>query len=123
MDFFNKAPGPGGHELRRLIAESEPLVLSGFIVTEVLQGLSRDVDPIERHLRLWDLLEPRGFETYRNAAALVRLARSHGVALTTADALIATLAIEYGAVLFTLDRDFIHIRSFTALKLHAIGAG
>ncbi|MGH9452006.1 MAG: PIN domain-containing protein [Terriglobia bacterium] len=123
MDFFRNPPGPGGHELRRLIAESEPLALSGVIVTEVLQGLGGDAARIERQLRLWDPLEPRGFETYRNAAALVRLARSRGVTLTTVDALIAALALEYGAALFTLDGDFRHLRGFTRLKLHAIRAG
>ncbi|MGH9400650.1 MAG: type II toxin-antitoxin system VapC family toxin [Terriglobia bacterium] len=122
IDFFSKAPGPGGRELRRLIAESEPLALSGAIVTEVLQGLRQDIDRIERHLRLWDLLEPRGVETYRNAAGLVRLARSRGVTLTTVDALIAILALEHGAALFTLDGDFRHIGRFTGLKLHEIAA-
>ena len=123
IDFFSSAPGPGGRELRRLIAESEPVALSGIIVTEVLQGLGRDVQRIEHHLSLWDLLEPRGFETYRNAAGLVRLARSRGVTLTTVDALIATLALERRAVLFTLDRDFSRIGSFTGLRIHAPAAG
>lgn len=101
-----------------MIADSEPLALSGVIVTEVLQGLNRDIDRIERHLRLWELLEPLGFETYRNASGLVRLARSRGVTLTTVDALIATLALEHRVVLFTLDGDFGHITQFTGLKLH-----
>ena len=121
IDFFSSAPGPGGRELRRLIVESEPIALSGIIVTEVVQGLVRDAGLIEHHLRRWDLLELQGFETYRRAAGLVRLARSRGVTLTTADALIATLALECGAVLFTLDRDFSHIASFMGLKLHRVG--
>jgi predicted nucleic acid-binding protein len=119
IDFFSKAPGPGGRELRRLITGSEPLALSGVIVTEVLQGISRDIERIEHHLGLWELLEPEGFETYRMAASLSRLVRSHGVALATVDALIATLALEHGAVLFTLDKDFSHIAGFTGLKIYA----
>jgi predicted nucleic acid-binding protein len=123
IDFFRTTPGSGGRELKRLVAESEPLALTGIIMMEVLQGLRRDVEPIERQLRLWDLLEPEGFATYRNAAGLVRLARSRGVALTTIDALIATVALEHGAVLFTLDRDFGRVGNFTDLKLHSLAAG
>ena len=118
IDFFSNAPGLGGHELRRMIADSEPIALSGVIVTEVLQGLQRDVESIEHQLSLWDLLEPRGFKTYRDAAALFRLARSRGVSLTTVDALIAALALEGGATLFTLDKDFERLGSFTDLKFH-----
>ena len=76
-------------------------------MTEVLQGLKRDVKRIEAYLSLFDLLEASGFETYRNAAVLFRLARSKGVSLTTTDALIATIAAENGAEIFSLDRDFV----------------
>ena len=120
VDFFSRAPGPAGQELRRLMETSEPIVLTGIIISEVLQGLRRDLERIEYELSLWDLLEPQGFKTYRNAAALCRLARTRGVTLTTVDAIIAALAMECGAVLFTLDRDFGHVASFTGLKLHPV---
>lgn len=122
IDFFSSAPGPGGRELRGLLAESEPVALTGLIVTEILQGLRWDVQRIERQLGLWDLLEPLGFKTYQEAAGLVRLARSRGVTLTTIDAIIATIALEHEAVLFTLDQDFGRIASFTELKIHTIKA-
>jgi predicted nucleic acid-binding protein len=122
IDFFSSAPGPGGHELKRLIAASEPLALTGVIVTEVLQGLRWDAQRVEHQLALWDLLEPQGFETYCNAAGLARLARSRGITLTTIDALIATLALENGAVLCTLDRDFRRIESFTSLRIHPLAS-
>lgn len=123
IDFFSASPGAAGRELRRLISEAEPVVLTGIIVTEVLQGLKRDVALIERYLALWDLLEPRGFESYRKAAALHRLCRSHGITLTTVDAVIATLALENVAILFSLDKDFSHVARFTNLKLHTGGKG
>ena len=118
IDFFNRRPGEAGRELRRLIAEAEPVVLTGVVVLEVLQGLTRDVEAIEAYLAQWDMLEPQGMETYRRAAALFRQARGRGIALTTIDALIATLALENGAVLFTLDRDFTRLARFTPLRLH-----
>jgi predicted nucleic acid-binding protein len=118
IDFFSSAPGTAGRELRRMIAEAEPLALTGIIVSEILQGLTRDVDQIERHLRSWDLLEPTGFETYRNSAAIFRQARPQGFALTTTDALIAAIAMEKGVPLFTLDKDFARIARFTRLRLY-----
>jgi hypothetical protein len=53
-----------------MIEDSEPFAVTGVIVAEVLQGLTRDSAPIERLFAQCDLLEPRGFETYRVAAAI-----------------------------------------------------
>ncbi len=65
VDFFSSKPGRGGGELRRMIEESEPFALTGVVVAEVLQGLTRDSSRIEGFLAQWDMLEPQGFETYR----------------------------------------------------------
>jgi predicted nucleic acid-binding protein len=119
IDLFGPAPGRAGEELRRLIDESEPFALTGLIVTEILQGLRRDFSRIESDLSKWDVLEPRGFSTYREAAAISRLARSKGISLSTVDALIASIALENQADLFTLDQDFSHISRFTPLRLYS----
>src|SRR5437762_3730566 len=102
IDFFNSAPGRAGDELRELIRDAEPFALTGVVVTEILQGLTRDARRIEQYLSQWELLEPRGFRTYREAAAIFRLAGSKGVSLTTIDALIAAIALEHRASVFTL---------------------
>jgi predicted nucleic acid-binding protein len=94
--------------------------VSGVVVAEVLQGPTRDVSSIERYLAKWDILEPGGFQTYRRAATIYRAARAKGVSLTTIDALIAAIAIEHGARLFTLDHDFSRIEQFTPLHLYRI---
>lgn len=120
IDFFSSSPGVGGRELRRMIEEVEPFALAGIIVTEILQGLRRDVHRIEHFLSLWDLLEPRGFSTYREASAIARLARSKGITLTTIDSVIAAIALENHAMLFSLDKDFSSIARVTALRLHSI---
>jgi predicted nucleic acid-binding protein len=120
IDFFSPSPGLGGNELRRMIEEVEPFALTGLVVTEILQGLRRDVPRIEHFLSLWDLLEPQGFSTYRDAAAISRLARAKGISLTTVDTLIAAIAIEHQAILFTLDKDFSRIARVTALHLHSL---
>jgi len=118
VDFFSKSPGPAGAELRRMIEESEPFALTGVVVTEVLQGLTRDARRIEGFLSQWDMLEPAGFETYREAAAIFRAARARGVSLTTIDTLIAAIALENGASVFTLDQDFSRIARMTGLVLY-----
>ena len=101
-----------------MITESEPFALTGIVITEVLQGLTRDSGPIEQFLAQWDMLEPRGFATYREAAAIYRAARARGIALTTIDTLIAAIALEHGASVFTLDQDFSRIARITHLALY-----
>jgi hypothetical protein len=118
IDFLSDRPGQAGRELRRLIEDGAPVALTGVVVTEILQGLKRDVQRIEYYLSLFDLLEASGFETYRNAAALFRRARSKGVSLTTTDALIATVAVENGATVFSLGRDFVRMAQLAGFQLH-----
>jgi len=59
IDFFRSSPGRAGAELRRMIEEGEPFVLTGVVVAEVLQGLTRDSGSIERYLAQWDMIGPR----------------------------------------------------------------
>lgn len=118
VDFFSARPGRAGDALRRMIEDAEPFSLTGIVVAEVLQGLTRDVAQIEAYLARWELLEPRGFDTYRSAAAIFRLCRSKGVSLTTTDALIGAIALEHGATVFTLDKDFTRMARWTGLRLH-----
>jgi predicted nucleic acid-binding protein len=118
VDFFSSKPGRGGEELRRMIEESEPFALTGVVVAEVLQGLTRDSSSIEGFLAQWDMLEPQGFETYRQAAAIYRAARARGISFTTIDTLIAAVALEHGASVFTLDQDFSRIARITGLGLY-----
>jgi predicted nucleic acid-binding protein len=120
IDFFSSSPGKAGGELCRMIEESEPFALTGVVVSEILQGLTRNVAEIEQFLAQWELLEPTGFQTYRTAAAIFHSARGKGIALTTIDTLIAAIALEHRASVFTLDRDFSRIAAITGLVLHRV---
>lgn len=120
IDFFNARPDRAGKELRRMIADAEPFALTGIVATEILQGLTRDSGPIERYLSMWDMLEPSGFATYREAAAIFRTARAKGLNLSTVDALIAAIALEHRASVFTIDKDFPRIARVTNLRLHPL---
>ena len=119
VDFFSSSPGRGGTQLRRMIEEGEPFALTGVVVAEVLQGLIRDSISIEQYLAQWELIEPRGFETYKEAARIYRIARGKGVALTTIDTLIAAIALEHGISVFTLDQDFSRMARMTRLQLYS----
>lgn len=101
-----------------MVADAEPFALAGIVVTEILQGLRRDVTRVEHYLSQWEMLEPGGFSTYRQAASIFRTARTKGVAVTTTDALIAAIASEHNATLFTLDRDFSRIAGIMRLPLY-----
>jgi len=118
IDFFSSSPGRAGNELRRMIEEAEPFALTGVVVAEILQGLTRDEGRVEEYLTMWEMLEPSGFSTYREAAAIFRLARSKGISLTTIDTLIAAIAIEQDASLFSLDKDFVRVARITPLRLY-----
>ena len=103
--------------MERLIRSGAELALAGVVVTEVLQGLRRDVAEVARLLAGWPLIEAGGYDTYVFAASIFRQARARGLTLSTVDALFASLAIEYQASLFTLDRDFERL-AFSGLRLH-----
>jgi len=119
IDFFSSSPTRAGAELRRMISESEPLALTGVVLTEILQGLTSDFQIIEQFLFQFEILEPKGRDTYSAAAALYRTARKKGIALTTIDTLIAAIALESGAQVFTSGRDFFRIASISGLRLHS----
>jgi predicted nucleic acid-binding protein len=120
IDFFNPRPTRAGKELRRMITDGEPFSITGIVVTEILQGLTRDSSQIERYLAMWDMLEPSGFRTYREAAAIFRAARAKGISLSTIDALIAAVALEHRASVFSIDKDFIRIARIANLTLHQL---
>lgn len=120
IEFFSPRPTRAAQELRRLIADGEPFAITGVVVTEILQGLARDSSQIESYLAMWDMLEPSGLRTYREAATIFRTARGRGISLSTIDALIAAVALEHGASVFSVDKDFIRIARMANLILHPL---
>jgi predicted nucleic acid-binding protein len=119
IDFFSSSPGRAGAELRRMIEEAEPFALTGVVVAEVLQGLTRDTRRIEQYLAQWEMLEPHGFETYREAAAIYRAARAKGITPTTINTVIAAIALDHNASVLTLDQDFSRIARIARLALYS----
>jgi predicted nucleic acid-binding protein len=120
IDFFNSAAGRSGFELERLIRANQSVAITGVVLCEILQGITRNASQIEQFLTKWHFVEPQGFETYRRAAAICREGRAQGFTFTTMDCVIAAVALEHAASLFTLDKDFTRIAALTGLMLHPL---
>ena len=96
--------------------KSNPFALAGTLVAEIVQGLRRDVRRIEHFLSLWEMFEPAGFSTDREASSISRLAHWKGISLTTIDSFLAAIALESYATLFRLDKDFSRLAPLTLLR-------
>jgi len=122
VDFLTGAESAQRHELHRLIDGGKPVILTGLIVVEILQGIRRDnhFDAIRAQLDLYPIVEPSGRATYVQAASLYRRCRKHGITIRSPiDCLISVIAVEYGATLLHKDRDFAAISRVFPLKLHS----
>ena len=93
--------------LQRVLADGEPIVITGLILQELLQGFAGPLaraDIVERFSAL-PLLSPDR-QDYIDAADLRNLCRRSGVQVGTIDALIAQLCIRHALTLVTTDNDF-----------------
>jgi len=114
--FFQFGTGRAGDEFAPDDQRGGSLCAHGVVVAEILQGLTRDASRIEHYLSQWELIEPAASGPTGKAAAIFRLGRAKGVSLTTIDALIAAIALEHRASVFTLDKDFFRIARLTASR-------
>ncbi len=108
IDYFRGAPTPEADRLDALLGQEE-LVVADIVLTEVLQGFTRDADfrAALRLLETFPLVEIGGRATAIEAARNFRRLRAEGVTVRkTIDTLIATWCIMHGASLLYSDRDF-----------------
>lgn len=124
VDHFNGHPSPEAIRLKKAIADNEPIMLCGIVLTEILLGLRSDAEAA----RIADLLD--AFDTapelerddYRKAAGIYRRCRTEGQTIrSTIDCLIAQLCIRHGFTLLTKDRDFRAIAASHPLRLVSQG--
>jgi predicted nucleic acid-binding protein len=108
IDYFRGAANPQTGRLDALLGE-EALAIGDLMLTEVLQGFTRDRD-FQRALELLEALETvevGGRDISIQAARNFRLLRARGVTVRkTIDTLIATRCIADGHALLYSDRDF-----------------
>jgi predicted nucleic acid-binding protein len=104
--------------LIRALERGDPIVTTGLVLQELLQGFS---GPKSRELILerfspMPLLAPAR-DDHVAAAELRNTCRRNGLQIGTIDALIAQLCIRHALTLLTTDRDFNGVTELMPLKL------
>jgi predicted nucleic acid-binding protein len=114
------AEGPVVRELLDLCREGKA-VMMGPIRQELLSGipLRAQFEGLREDLSAFEDLE-LDQDHYEKAAALSNDCRRHGVQGSPVDYLICAAAAKANIPVFTLDKDFSHIRPYAKIKLHPI---
>lgn len=109
---------PQVEALRAALGGGEPIVTTGLILQELLQGFSGPrarKDIVQRFAALPLLVPDR--RDYIDAADLRNLCRRSGVQIGTIDALLTQLCIRHELTLLTTDRDFTLASKHCALRV------
>jgi predicted nucleic acid-binding protein len=104
--------------LSTAIENGEPIISTGFILQELLQGFAgpKVRQQILQYFSALPLLVPDR-EDHVEAADLRNRCRRAGIQAGTIDALLARLCIRNDLTLLTTDNDFWHIAKHCTLKL------
>jgi predicted nucleic acid-binding protein len=110
IGFLRGTDSESVERLKAVLMSSEPVGINGLIYQEILQG----ADSVEHHEEYRDYFGSQPFfhprdlvASYAEAARLFFWCRRNGVTIrSTADCLIAQIAIEHELVLLHDDRDF-----------------
>ena len=118
VDYFNGALNKETDLLDRELA-STPVLVGDLILTEVLQGFSKEADYrlAKRKLLQLTVVQLGGEDIALKAAENFRTLRRKGATIRkTIDCLIATFCIEQDVVLLHRDRDFKPFVKFLGLR-------
>lgn len=115
IEFFNDPESEEKRVIDLLIDRNE-LALVGPVLAELLQGCRTpaEADAILDHVSALPFLE-MNFSAWQRAGELSSSLRRKGTTLSLMDVIIATIALEHDAEVFTIDP---HFRSIPGLKLH-----
>jgi predicted nucleic acid-binding protein len=104
--------------LRRALVAGEPVLTTGLVLQELLQGFSgpRDCAEIIERFAALPLLAPTRND-HIDAAALKNRCRRGGVQIGTIAALLAQLCLRHDLTMLATDHDFRHIAGHCSLKL------
>lgn len=109
---------PHVQALQQLLSSATPVVTTGLVLQELLQGFAGPkarAQIVERFVA-FPILQPDR-QDHIDAAALRNTCRRAGVQVGTIDALLAQLCIRHKLSLLTSDLDFNHMAKHCALKL------
>ena len=122
INFFNGSETESVQTLEDLIAAEEDVCISGYILTEVLQGFrdDRSFETVRRQLLKLTIFDLNVPDSYIKAAQLYRRCRKQGITIRrTADCIIAQSAIENKLFLLHDDADFDKIAEVCSLKIYS----
>jgi len=124
IDYFRGRSVSHVAALEQALHVGDDVCVCGLILTEVLQGISSDVDYRKTATYFKSLVFlPMTYDTFVRAAEIYRALRRNGVTVRRPmDCLIAATAIEHDVLLLHNDRDFNPIETHAALRvLHPTG--
>ncbi|MDQ3027892.1 MAG: PIN domain-containing protein [Pseudomonadota bacterium] len=103
--------------LRGALRSGGPVVTTGLVLQELLQGFSgpKDQRKIVDRFSALPLIAPDR-QDHIAAAALRNLCRRVGIQVGTIDAVLAQLCIRHSLTMLTTDKDFASIAKHTALQ-------
>ena len=113
---------PGGSSEVKVLAlaleRGDPIVTTGLVLQELLQGFSgpKSRELILERFSALPLLAPDR-EDHVAAAEMRNTCRRNGLQIGTIDALLAQLCIRYTLTLLTTDQDFIDLARLAPIKL------
>lgn len=118
IDYLGGRESRAARTLDRLLDAGEDVRVTGFVVTEVLQGIRSDVmfRKTARYLEAFEWVQPTA-EDYRTAADLYRRARRQGVTIRgTIDCVLAAICLNRAIPLLHADRDFDRLAGLFGLE-------
>jgi len=104
--------------LKQMVAEHKPIYIPGIVLQEFLSGLREEAqfEKLRKVVESFPIILAKQSH-HIDAAKIANLCRRAGVATSIMDCLIATMAIEQKARLFTIDQDFIRMAHYCSVHL------
>ena len=122
LAFRRDAPAPGAEvsALARALEGGAPLVTTGIVLQELLQGFTgpKAREQIVERFAALPLIVPDRRD-HIDAADLRTTCRRRGIQVGTIDALLAQLCVRYRLTMLTTDRDFVRVAGVRAFALWA----
>jgi predicted nucleic acid-binding protein len=111
-------PSPEVNALKDALQGGEPVVTTGLVLQELLQGFSgqRDRAQIIDRFGALPILSPER-QDHVDAADLRNRCRRAGIQVGTIDAILAQLCIRHDLALLTTDNDFAGIAAHAPLRI------
>jgi len=109
---------PEVDELRRALEAGDEIFVTGLVLQELLQGFNKPkaYNQIIEYFSVLPFIVPER-EDHIKAASLQNQCRKKGIQAGTIDALLASLCIDRGIRILTVDKDFSQIAKISPLKV------